>query len=233
VLVVVVAALPLACEEEPSPDTASPHVAVGVELPGESGLWAGNPEGGPAILLAPVRKEGMDPRDACFRLGLEREPRAEANVYCAVKDRDGGVVELGASVLGPLTAVAGHAGAAVRKLLLEVAGRSVELPVSGDGAFLALLPASYRGNVALVARNGDGTVATRSFAAVRRQGAVFDGEIGKPVMDDRREELVRRFGPPAARRGSCWFYERVGAPGFRWKLCFEGRRVARAAGLWP
>jgi hypothetical protein len=215
----------VACDDERPRVERAPPIAIGVPMPDPGRLWAGNPAGGAGVVLERARRPGMNPRDACFRIGFEG--RASSR-FCAVKDPDGGVIEFDASVSGPVSVITGHAGRAVRRLFVEVEGESHELPRTRDGAFLALLPASYRGNVMLVARNGDGTVATHSFAAVRRRGVVFGGEIGKAVMDDARQAVLRHLGPPRSRDGRCWLYGEVGSPKVRWTLCFEEGRVARA-----
>ncbi|MEA2364157.1 MAG: hypothetical protein QOD71_3302 [Thermoleophilaceae bacterium] len=232
-----------ACGGEQPKTASAPPIAIGVRVPGATELRAANPGSGSALMLEDVRRPGMHPRDVCFVLALERQPRAEADEHCIVEDPGGDVVELGAAkgvpeALGPpIAIVAGHAGAAVRKLLLEVAGESHQLPLSPGRGFLALLPASYRGTVALVARKADGTVSTQSFAlprplvtqpTVRRPGAVVDGEIGEDVIGERESDLRRRLGAPAARRGSCLFYQQVGRPRGGWELCLRHGRVSRA-----
>jgi hypothetical protein len=221
--------------------TAAPPIEVGV--PVAHALRAANPGGGSGLLLSAVFRRGLHRRDVCLRLALERQNPAEADVHCVVRDPGGGVVELWATkgvpeALGPaVSVVAGHAGRRVRKLVLEAGPESRELPLSTGRDFLALLPASYRGSVALVARNADGTVARLAFALppppethprYRRPGAVFAGDIGEDVIGDRRPDLLRRLGAPAAHHGSCLYYEVVGGVPSAWVLCLEGGRVARA-----
>lgn len=234
------------CGGEDRRAPAAPPIAIGVPV-APALLWAANPGGGSRLLLASEPRRGMHPRDVCLRLALEREHPAEADEHCALTDPDGGVVELRAAkgvpdALGPaISIVTGHAGARVRKLLLKVESRSHELSLSEHRGFLAVLPASYQGRVALVARKADGTVATQSFALphprvsphlYRRAGAVFAGEIGADVIGEREKHLLRRLGAPAARHGSCLRYGQVGRAGDAWELCLERGRVARARGLW-
>jgi hypothetical protein len=131
------------------------------------------PGGGSGLLLTDVRPGHTHSGDVCFRLALDRQARAPADEYCAVRDPHGGVAELRPSKRvpegagPPVSIVAGHAGPRVRKLLLEVEGRSHELPLSAGRGFLAVLPRWYAGRLALVARRADGTVATHSFALPR------------------------------------------------------------------
>lgn len=177
--VALLACAPLAaCSGGDAPASRAP-VAVGVPV-GAVRLWAGNPHGGPGVTLVRVRRAGMDRRDVCLRLGVAGTGRAEADEHCLVRDPADAVVwERAEKGLpgGAVTVVAGHAGAQVRKLVLEVAEESHQLPVARGGGFLAVLPHSYRGRVALVARRADGTVATQSTTLRRRPGAVEDGRV--------------------------------------------------------
>ena len=69
----------------------------------------------------------------------------------------------------------------------------------------------------------------RSRHPVRRAGAVFDDEVGENVVALTRDQVVRRFGAPAAERTEhgrrCAYYEVVGQARRGWRFCFarDGR----------
>jgi hypothetical protein len=67
---------------------------------------------------------------------------------------------------------------------------------------------------------------------------VFNDEIGEPVLQLSRREIVRRFGPPVATRDEggleCAYYEVVGFAEDDWQFCFaDDGRMKSAAGSRP
>ncbi len=60
---------------------------------------------------------------------------------------------------------------------------------------------------------------------------MFGDEVGKTILDLTRRQVHRRFGPPAATRRRCEYYEVVGYPNENWEFCFNARgRMTSAAG---
>jgi hypothetical protein len=68
----------------------------------------------------------------------------------------------------------------------------------------------------------------------RRPGAVFDDEIGENILLRSDDEIVRRFGAPAAVRTEhgrrCAYYEVVGRPRQDWRFCFAADGHMLSAG---
>jgi hypothetical protein len=68
---------------------------------------------------------------------------------------------------------------------------------------------------------------------------VFNDEIGEPVLQLSRRQIVRRFGPPVATRDEggleCAYYELVGFAEGGWQFCFadDGRMKSAAGGRPP
>jgi hypothetical protein len=158
-----------------------------------------------------------------------RTPRAAASFVA----RDGIPDRFGAAP----TVVSGVAPAGVRAVRLTGAGGTRTLPLSTHRAFLAIFAPSVRGRVSLVSVGAAGVV-TRSFTLPlpsrwslrpsrhphRRPGAVFDDEVGENVLLRSYDEIVRRFGAPAAARTEhgrrCAYYEVVGRARDDWRFCF-------------
>jgi hypothetical protein len=246
----------------PAARTASP-LSVGrpiaprrvtVPGPGKVELRALSPtrSGRPTWLAIVLSTPGADPRDVCVATGLARRSLGEANTYCAVRTprdaasfvaRDGIPDRDGAAPI----VVSGVAPPGVRAVRLTGAAGTRTLPLSAHRAFLAVLAPSVRGRVRVVSVGRTG-VATRSFVLPlpprwslrrsrhphRRPGAVFDDEVGENILLRSYEEIVRRFGAPAAQRTEhgrrCAYYEVVGRARDGWRFCFAGDGRMLSAG---
>ena len=237
-----------ACGGGEGSGASSPQVVVGQPVaperfatprPSRLQLRAANPGGGAPILMAYVTETGMDPRDVCFAIAVQRQNPAEADEHCELRDPEGGVTFFVA--YKGTTVVAGHAGPRVTELLLGTGRATSQLPLSVHRGFLVALPASSHTRLALIARHDDGTVHTTDVSlpasleprhAHRRAGAVFDDEVGERIVQLSETELLGRFGPPAARHGDCLRYQVVGSPKLAWRFCFDdGGTMSSAAGL--
>jgi hypothetical protein len=240
----------------PSPVSIGRPIAprrVTVPGPGTVELRALSPTGNgrPTWLAIVLSTPGADPRDVCVATGLAQRSLDEANTYCAVRApaaatfvaRDGIPDRYGPAP----TVVSGVAPPGVRAVRLTGAGGTRPLPLSAHRAFLAVFAPSVRGRVRIVSVGRAG-VATRSFVLPlpsrwslrrsrhphRRPEAVFDDEIGESIVALSYDEVVRRFGAPAAVRTEegrrCAFYEVVGRARRGWRFCFaaDGRMLGAA-----
>lgn len=225
---------------------------VTVRGPGTVELRARSPtgHGRPAWLAIVLSTPGADPRDVCVATGLAGRSLGEANTSCAVRTpraaasfvaRDGIPDRYGAAP----TVVSGVAPPGVRAVRLTAAGGTRTLPLSTHRAFLAVYAPSVRGRVGIVSVDRAGTTTSsfvlplpprwslrRSRHPHRRPGAVFDDEVGENILLRSYDEIVRRFGAPAAVRTEhgrrCAYYEVVGRALDDWRLCFaaDGRMLS-------
>jgi hypothetical protein len=111
------------------------------------------------------------------------------------------------------------------------------LPLSAHRGFLAVFP---HAGARLVSELNDGRQVNVRLSRSRphrhrREGAVFNDEVGESVLTLNRRQVVRRFGRPAAVRGSCTYYEMVGDRHDGWEFCFkpDGRMTSAAGGHPP
>jgi hypothetical protein len=187
-------------------------------------------------------------RDACVMSIEAGGDLLEADAECDVLAR-GTVAAFIAKPAGS-TAIFGMAGPGVRVVTVDGPGGRHRLPLSAHRAFMVVYDASAHGRVRLTWRAGQ-QARRRTFRVPpsartlqrpqhrrRRPGAVFNDEIGKPILDLSRRQVVRRYGRPVAtrRRGrrTCTYYEVVGYPNDNWEFCFNrtGRMVS-AGGNQP
>jgi hypothetical protein len=237
--------------------------SVSVPGPGAIELGAVHPgrRGGPrwfGVVLSPPPGR---PRDVCVGFGIARgdsiakEDLAGADVDCdvAVADEATSLINIVGipDRYGPSpTVIAGVAPEGVRAVRLSGPGGTRSLPLSASRGFLALYSPRARGRVRIVSQLAEGST-VRSFELPlppgwsletdhrnRRQGAVFNDEIGEPITRLTYRELVGRFGPPAVlrreRKLRCAYYEIVGDASSGWRFCFarDGHMV-RASGNSP
>jgi hypothetical protein len=224
----------------------TPQRAHGPGSPGWIGLRARTPGGGPTWFAGLVTPPRGRARDVCVSTGLVVR-QLDANVRCdvAVPGAATSFVEVpgipdryGASP----TVISGVAPPAVRAVRLEGPGGSFTLPLSAHREFLAVYAAGLRGRFRVVSLRADGRqvrsvrlpvplrVYLRPHHLHRRSGAVFNDEIGENIVTLNYRQIVRRFGPPAARKGSCAYYELVGYANRGWMFCFEPDGRMRSAG---
>ena len=226
-----------------------------VELRALSPGPRGRPPWFAMFLLPPAGR----PRDVCVATGLADSGLAKAglgeiNPICDVSVRNAATSFITAHGVPdrygkPPTVISGVAPPEVRAVRLEGPGGSRKLPLSAHRTFLAIYAASARGRVRLISelRRGE-TVRTfdlpRSsrFTSAghrsRRQGAVYNDEIGESITELSYRQLARRYGPPAVLRRErgelCAYYEVVGSPDDGWQFCFKrSGRMASAGGNSP
>jgi hypothetical protein len=131
---------------------------------------------------------------------------------------------------GAPAVVAGIAPPGIARVRVDGPGGSRLLPLSRHRAFMAVYAVGTRGTVSVAAdgRTVDTFVlGTRiRLPRHRRHGAVFSDEVGEPILKRSYAQILRRFGPPAARgrhRGHrCLRYEVVGEGPGGWWFCFRG-----------
>jgi hypothetical protein len=189
------------------------------------------------------------PRDACVLVGLRQQGLPEADTLCDVLVRDSAASMIQAVSAG--TVITGVAPPGVRAVRLSGPGGTRTLPLSPRRGFLAIYGPRARGLVRVVSELRRGST-VRSFVLPlpsrwslrlhhrhRRPGAVFNDEIGEPILQLSRRQIVRRFGPPVATRDErgldCAYYELVGFAGDGWQFCFtdDGGMKSAAGGRPP
>jgi hypothetical protein len=243
----------------PAPDALSVAVPVTPErvrrFPGP-GTVELRTAGGRATWYALVVSQPPERvRDVCLAIGIRQQDPVEADRSCDVSTGRGVISFV--EVLGipdrygpSPTVVSGVAAADVRSVRLEGPGGTRRLPLSAHRAFMAVYPATAHGKVRLVAQRDRGDT-VRSFDLPlsrraerapqhrhRRPGAVFNDEIGEPILASNYTQIVRRFGPPVAVRTEhglrCTYYEVVGSPHDGWQFCFAANgRMTSANGAQP
>jgi hypothetical protein len=232
--------------------------AVRAPTPGTVELRAASPVAGARQVwfVVVLRPPPGRPRDTCFTIGLEVLDIGEADTRCDVLvPRTGAISFVDVPSIpdrfGPSpTVISGVAPPGVRGVRLDGPGGSRSLPLSTHRAFLAVYAPRARGKVSVVSQLGD-RESVRSFELPvsprvylsaphqhRRRGAVFNDDVGENITGRSYDQVIRRFGPPAAvrreQRLRCAYYEVVGSAGDGWRFCFarDGHMVS-ATGRSP